>query len=287
VKTWRPLLAGAGDVLVSLPWLIALLYAVELLLSVAIAVVVNQSLASLSEGRPFFDRAWSGDGYALLTFVQHAGTGLWTIAAIAGTAALGYALLSLVFCAGLIDLLAHPMPGQSRWAVLRRFGGTGARLLWPYLRLALWAAVPYTLIGVVALLGLFNQREALVYAVSKGELAGAVALALGPAAALWLVLATALDYARIELAQGAQPRAGRALARALRLVLARPVVLVHAALFALARAAGATAYVMTVGTAATMSGLALLAGRQLWLASNYLLAIARLGGQVRWFGRRT
>lgn len=272
------------------PGLFACLYLVQLAISGGAAAIMGVLMSGAWGKSETLTRAASGDAAALAFLLRD---GPHVIAALfwllAGAVAL-YALLSWYLAGGLnAVLLSRP---ADRRDTARVFGAGGAFTFLAYLRLGLLSLVPYAIIAASAGIGLSAVKERLQYALTMGDVLGALVLALAPALALWWLHGSAVRYARIALSQrglrAQRMAAARALLRAYRLVLTRPQPLLHVLLYALwflAVSALFAAITWSVPAAGAAGALALFALRQITALLRSAGAFALAGGQVAFAAR--
>lgn len=279
------LLAAGGGALVRHRQLALALYAVQLVVSVVVGAVVATALVAPLARHPIFDDAVDGDLFSLLAVLGQHSDLLIGLAWVGVALALLWGALSWFLTGGLLAVLAAPSDATTApGARARTFGAGGAVLMFAYGRLWLWSLIPYAAIVALLVLGLGPASDLALQALTAGELARTAALGALPAALLWLVTRTALDYARVELALQPQLSSGRALLRALRFMARRPMALVHFGTYC-ALWLGATASYLAVTWQRPFAGaagaLALFALRQLSLAVRFGLHVGLLAGQLR------
>ena len=273
----RALVRAGVRALVRFPGLCASIYLVQLALSAGAALLMAALLERAFASEPLFDRAMSGDLAALITsFRQEAGL-LPALVWIGAGAVLLYSLISWLLTAGLIAVLLDP-PDRRR-EVARWFGAGAAASFLPYLRLALWAALPYALVVFAAQSGwvrLMGQADRML---DGWDLASGLLLGLGPALVLHWLVGTAVDYARVDLVRHPGMSAVRALLRGFRLVARRPLALAHTASYGLVFALVTAAY-LVVGPWVTGSLVALVIARQVTALVRFGAKVALVAGQV-------
>jgi hypothetical protein len=253
--------------------LVVALYAIQLVISAVMGAIVATALAGALAERPIFDDAVDGDLFSWLAVLSENGglivTLVWVLIAIAVL----YGALSWFLTGGLIAVFADDAPTRERGTNTRRFGAGGAAMFLPYARLWMWSLVPYALVIAALVLGLRPAYAARFTALSTGEIAQTAALGALPAALLWMVLRAALDYARIDLLCTPGLGSGRALLRAFRLLVRRPIALLHMLLYCAISLGIVAVYVAVtwdrpmLGTAGAVSIFAL---RQFVNATRYL-----------------
>lgn len=259
------------------PGLCGSIYLVQLGISLGAAGLMGLLLSDAFARRPLFDRAVDGDLPALIvSFVGRPGL-VTSLLLIAATAVLLYTLVSLFLTGGLLAVLLDP-PDRRR-EVARWFGAGGAANFFPLLRLALWSILPYAAVLVALGLGTDGLPTALEHAISPRDLVGPLLLAFGPALLLHWIIGTAVDYARVDLVRHPGMSSLRALVRGFTVLVARPLVLLHTALYGLFFAAVTAGYIAISGSLAGGLAVAILV-RQLTSLLRFLAHVALLAGQV-------
>lgn len=259
------------------PGLLGSLYLAQVGISLAAAALMGLLLSDAVARRPLFDRAVDGDLPALVTsFAGRPGL-ITTLLLVAAVAVLLYWLVSLFLTGGLLAVLLDP-PDRRR-EVARWFGAGGAANFFPLLRLAVWSILPYGLVVVAFALGSRGLETALERALSPGDLVRPLVLAFGPALVLHWIIGTAIDYARVDLVRHPGMSALRALLRGFHVLVARPLALVHTALYGLFFAAVTAGYVAVSGSLAEGLAVAILT-RQLVSLLRFVAHVGLLAGQV-------
>lgn len=259
------------------PGLLASIYAVQLGVSAAAAAFMSMLLTDAFARRPLFDRAIGGDLAALIESFQARPGLLSSLLLLGAGAVLLYWVVSLFMTAGLIAVLLDP-PDRRR-EVARWFGAGGAANFFPLVRLSLWSILPYASVLVAFSLGAARLPAALGRVLSPADLLLALAPALGPALLLHWIIGTAVDYARVDLVRHPGMSSLRALVRGFRILLVRPLSLVHTALYGLFFLAATAAYVAVSGSLAEGLLVAVLA-RQVLALVRFVAHIALIAGQV-------
>lgn len=263
-----------------------LVYAVQLVMSVAAAFVIARALANALGRSPLFDKAVDGNMLALLIVLREHASLLTSFAWIGIATAATYSVVSWFLIGGLVSVfIERPMTWRQR---VDCFGAGGMSLFLPYVRLALACIVPYTIVGVAFVLGLERIFDSLLYELSLGGLAVSVVLNLLPAALLYWIATTATAYARIDLARH-RGSSTIALLRAYRTIFDRPLPLAHAAVYWAYFAGTTTLYVVlaaSFGWRGAIGALALLLLRQLVSISRFGGKLVLLAGQVELSPRR-
>ena len=260
------------------PGLVLILYAIQLALSAGTALLFMVLLQGAFGDRPLFDRAMDGDVAALVTTVfsepELLRALLWTgLVAVAG-----YSVVSWFLTAGLIAVLLDA-PSRRR-EVVRWFGSAGASNFFPFLRLSLWSALPQAAVLVVAVVGVGFVRHRLQNSFDARSALEGLAIGLSPALLLHWIVATAIDYARVDLVRHPGMSSLRGLLRGFRAVANHRLTLVHTLLYGLVFAGASALYGwMTVG--GVVSGLAaLVLVRQLLSLVRFVAHVALIAGQV-------
>lgn len=266
--------------LVRYPGLVVALYLVQLALSAGAALVMLTVLTRVFGVRPLFDRAMEGDVAALLEcFRDPAGAqALFGLICTGLGAAFLYGALSWFLTAGLIAVfLDAPSRGRE---VARWFGAGGASSFFAFFRLALWSLVPFLVVAVAAIGGVYWMSLHMGRALDAAGMAEALATGLGPALAVHWVTAAAVDYARIDVVRHPGLSSLRALARGFGLVMRRPLALLHTLLYGVVFAA-ATAVAIWAGLGGAVPGLAaLMVVRQVVSLTRFAAHVGLIAGQV-------
>ena len=259
------------------PGLLGSLYLAQLGISLGGAALIAFFLSDAFARRPLFDRGIDGDLPALVTsFAARPGL-LTSLLLVAAGAVVLYWLVSLFLTGGLLAVLLDP-PDRRR-EVARWFGAGGAANFFPLLRLAVWSVLPYAAVLVAVGLGSRGLETSIEHALSPGDLVLPLALAFGPALFLHWIIATAIDYARVDLVRHPGMSSLRALVRGFSVLVSRPLVLFHTALYGLFFAGVTAGYVAIAGSLA--EGLAVAIGiRQLVSLLRFVAHAGLLAGQV-------
>jgi hypothetical protein len=194
---------------------------------VASSLVLANTFAHL----PIFDEAVDGDAIAILYALRHGKDSLVGIVGITFGAIVLWQLASWFLIGGVYGVLAQRPEGRGDTA--RCFGAGGASTYLAYARLALCALPGWIVVLFVMGVGLGLAKGRLEYALTLGDVIGPLAIALLPAALLFHLLWTVIDYARVELTlrhDTHDPGVIATYLRTLSYVLRRPVSLIHAAL---------------------------------------------------------
>ena len=259
------------------PGLAGSIYIAQLAVSLAAAGLIAMLLTDAFARRPLFDRGVDGDLAALLmSFLAHPDL-LTSLLLIAGGAVLLYTVVSLFLTGGLIAVLLDP-PDRRR-EVARWFGAGGAANFFPLARLALWSALPYAAVVVAVGLGARPLSDALKTALTPRDLLAPLLLAFGPALFLHWIIGTAIDYARVDLVRHPGMSSLRALLRGFSVLVSRPLVLLHTALYGLFFAAVTAGYIVISGSLAEGLVVAILV-RQLVSLLRFVAHVALIAGQV-------
>jgi hypothetical protein len=259
------------------PGLAVVLYLVQVALSAGAALVIMMLLSGAFGDRPLFDRAMDGDLGALAACFRGEPSLVIALVWIGLAAVVLYSVVSWFLTAGLIAVLLDA-PSRRR-EVMRWFGSAGACNFFPFLRLALWSALPYAAILAMAALGYGFVRVRIDEAFSAGEVLEAAAIGLSPALLLHWIAATAIDYARVDLVRHPGMSSLRGLLRGFRMVSRHRLALVHTLLYGAVFVGTIALYDwMTVGGA--MSLLGLVALRQVSGLVRFAAHVGLIAGQV-------
>ncbi len=259
------------------PGLCGAIYLVQLGISAAAAGLVGLLLSDAFARHPTFDRGVDGDLPALLvSFIARPGLAT-SLIAIAAAAVVLYSLVSLFLTGGLLAVLLDP-PDRRR-EVARWFGAGGAANFFPLVRLSLWSILPYAAVVVAFGIGSSGLSRALQNAVGPGDLLVPLLVALGPALFLHWIVATAIDYARVDLVRHPGMSSLRALLRGFHVLIARPLALLHTALYGLFFAGVTAGYVAISGSLAEGLAVAIIV-RQIVSILRFVAHVALLAGQV-------
>jgi hypothetical protein len=273
----RVLLQAGGRALIRFPGLCASIYLVQLALSTGAAALMGALLARAFARRPLFDQAMAGDLAALMTSFRDQPQLMSSLVWIGAGAVLLYLVVSWLLTAGLIAVLLDP-PSRRR-EVARWFGAGAAANFFPLLRLGLWAALPRAAVLLAALSGanrVLGQAEVLL---DRWDLLGALVVGFGPALVIHWLVATAVDYARVDLVRHPGMSSIRALLRGFRLLVRRPLALAHTAGYGMVFA-GLTAGYVAVSGELVGSLVALVIARQLTAVLRFAARVAMVAGQV-------
>jgi hypothetical protein len=186
-------------------------------------------------------------------------------------------LLSLFVTGGLIAVFLDP-PNRRR-EVARWFGAGGAATFLPLLRLTLWSILPYASVLFAFTIGSVGLETRLTRALDLGDLIAPLAIALGPALFLHWIIGTAIDYARIDLVRHPGMSSLRALVRGFRVLLTRPLALLHTALYGLFFVLVTVAYAVFSASLGQALLLAIIL-RQATSLLRFIAHVALLAGQV-------
>jgi len=297
VSALGAMLRAGGRALIRHPWLVIALYAAQLVTSLVAGGIVATALANAFAGRAVLEHVAAGDLGALAHAIRSHGTLLFTLALVCVAAALLWGVVSWFATGGLIAVVDRDQRDQrdqgdqgdqagERGDIAARFGAGGARAALPFARLFLWCLVPYTVIVVLAGVAVGPVLDRMTTALTVGELVRSAALRLAPCALVWVLLRTAIDYARIEIVTSPRTPAWRALLRGFALLVRRPMSLAHVAIYC-AASAGIVAAYLALTWNSEMAGvggaLGLFALRQAMHASRFALGVALISGQIRLF----
>jgi hypothetical protein len=188
-----------------------------------------------------------------------------------------YSVVSWFLTAGLIAVLLDA-PSRRR-EVVRWFGAAGASNFFPFLRLGLWTALPYAVVLGVAGFGM-GMTGGVEEAIYPMDLLRTVGLGLAPAIGLHWIVATAIDYARVDLVRHPGLSSARALVRGFRMIGRHPLALFHTLVYGLLFIGISAGHVSITGGGAVASLAALIALRQLAGLLRFLAHVMLIGGQV-------
>jgi len=268
---------AAARALRRFPGLLGSLYLTQLGISLGGAALIGFLLSDAFARRPLFDRGIDGDLPALVaSFAGRPGL-ITSLLLVAAGAVVLYWLVSLFLTGGWLAVLLDP-PDRRR-EVARWFGAGGAANFFPLLRLALWSILPYGAVLVAFGLGARDLGKSFEHALSPGDLVVPLALALGPALFLHWIIGTAIDYARVDLVRHPGMSSLRALLRGFHVLVSRPVVLLHTALYGLFFVAVTAGYFAIAGSLGGGLALAIVI-RQLVSLLRFLAHAGLLAGQV-------
>lgn len=206
-------------------------FLVQTILAIGCMIGIAALLAQAFSHLPMWDEAVDGDLFALIGCVRYARANLMGAAGIAFGALLLWQLASWFLVGGTLGVLAQKPEGRGDTA--RTFGASGAATYLAYARLELCALPGYALVMFALAFGIGAVFSRLEYALTLPQLFWPLALGTLPALLLLHVLATAMDYARVELTlrhESHDPGAVMSYLRSIGYVLRRPVTLVHAGL---------------------------------------------------------
>jgi hypothetical protein len=261
------------------------LFLVQALVVLGATAVIAMLFAGQFAHRPLFDDGVDGDLMALYEALRDAGATLSAIGWIGVGGILAWLMLSWFLAGGLVAVLAERP--QGRPATLRTFGAGGAATFLVFARLALISAVLHAVVWVVAAIGLGLVAARIEYAMTLGEVLGALTLGLAPALLLLAVVWTVIDHARVELVlrRPSHERLGAivAFARSVAFVARRPLALAHVLLWAAAFGAVSALYTWASFGAAMLGAsgaIALLIVRQGVGLVRMALKVMLIGGQV-------
>lgn len=282
---WRPrttffgLFAAGARALVRFPGLVGTIYLMQLAMSGGAGLLIGGLVLGAFGRRPLFDRAMDGDLAALITCMRDPALTsalLW----IGIAAVLVYWALSWFMTGGLIAVLLDP-PEKRRRAVARWFGAGGAASFFPFVRLALWSALPYGGVAWLLHVGLVRFEDQIETAVTLGDLARTAGASFAPVLAAHWVLATAVDYARVDLVRHPGMSSVRALLRGFVILWRRPVALVHTLIYGVVFVGVSLGYAALAGGAGAGAALAgVVALRQLTSLVRFAAHVGLIAGQV-------
>jgi hypothetical protein len=251
--------------------LLVVLYLVQLVTSLAFALIVARWLSDTYAHRPLFAQGVAGDDTALILALLPELSALRALAWAGAGLLVLYALLSIYLGAGLLGAFA----GLGFTATAR------ARAL-AFGRLWLWSLIPYAAGGLVLVAGVRSYGPVRADLIDLGFMAGRLLLSAAPGALIILVTACAVDHGRAELVLWGGG-AARALARGFAVVLGRRVALAWYALYLTAWLAVTAGYVaLTAGRpfAGAAGAVTLFVLRQVVAATRFAARCATSAGQV-------
>jgi hypothetical protein len=273
----RMLARAGGRALRRYPALLVVLYFIQVAMSAAAALLMMMLLHSALGDRPAFERGLDGDLPALLLSLGSDPHLLSTLVWIGLAAVLAYSVVSWFMTAGLIAVLLDAPNGGRE--VVRWFGAAGAANFFPFLRLAVWSALPHLGVLVVASFGLGWIEYQMERVFEPGEALKTLALGLSPALLLHWIVATAVDYARVDLVRNPGMSSLRGLLRGFGVVGRHRLALVHTLLYGLVFAGACAVYGWTAAGAG-VGLLALVALRQVTGLVRMAAHVALIAGQV-------
>ena len=273
----RLLLRGGTRGLRRFPGLITALYLVQVALSAGAAAVMMMLMVRAFGSRPLFDRAMDGDLAALMLSLRgEAGVVIAMVWLGIGAVVL-YAVVSWFLTAGLIAVFLDA-PSRGRESV-RWFGAAGASNFFPFMRLGLWSLLPYAIVIGVAGFGL-DMAGSADEAVDPLGLLRTLGLGLAPAIGIHWIVATAIDYARVDLVRHPGLSSARALVRGFRMIGRHPLALFHTLGYGIVFVGISVAHVSLTGGGAVEGLAALIALRQLAGFARFASHVMLIGGQV-------
>ena len=215
---------------------VLVLYAAQALVMLAMLAGVAVVLAGAFDDRPLFDSAVDGDLVSLIECLRGAPHVLAASAGVVIALVLLWGVASWLLTGGLLAVLVTQPDGRA--ATARTFGAGAVDTFLAFLRLGVLSLGMHAALLLPVLGFSFAAMIArLSVALSDADLAWALIIGVVPPLLVRLVLATFAELARADLV-ARQGRGGlsvaRAYGRAIRLVLRRPVVVLHAALLGLA-----------------------------------------------------
>jgi hypothetical protein len=277
-------MAGAGlAALRRYPRLVLALYAVQLITSAVAGLVVARGLAAVLAHRPAADAAASGDLFALIVIVRDHAPLLSALAWTCLALVILYAVISWFTTAGLLATLTEGP--RDRRATAQAFGAGAAANGLAFARLWLWSLIPYAVALFITVLALGPLTGDLGDILHLGDLIGSLLPGLIPAALVWWIVNTAVDFARVNLVRRQRKSALRALLRGFADIFTDWKPLPHAAFYYLLfLAVTATFWAGTSGAALSATGLLVI--RQLVAVTRFCGKVWLHGGQVELTRRR-
>jgi hypothetical protein len=263
--------------------MVAVLFLVQVAIASFAGFMMTFALTEAFAHRPLFDEAVDGDLASLLEIARSHPDLLGSLLWIGIGTALIYFVVSWFLQGGLIATLLADKPAANRREAAERFGAGGAAAFWPYLKLAAWSLIPYTVFSILLFMALDDFTIALERALTWGPPRRAAAPLCAVAAVIGIITYTALDYARIDLQRHARLSAIRALLRSYKLVVLRPIALLHVAIYALIFI-GVSALYVAISHGRPMLGaggaISLFFVREAVALVRFVAHIALIGGQV-------
>ena len=165
---------------------------VALAAMVAIALVLAQAFAHV----PLFDDAVDGDLVALVECLRGARASMLAVVGIAFGGVLAWQLATWFLTGGVLGVLAQRPEGRRDTA--RCFGATGASTYLGFARLALCAVPSWLIVVFVWVQCVQTVAPRLEMALTTWDSVSSLLVAVVPAAVLWHVATTVVDYARIR-----------------------------------------------------------------------------------------
>lgn len=260
------------------------LFVAQAIVAFGAGVVIAQLLAARFADRPRFDDGVDGDLLALIEALRDAGGTVLAVGWVGAGAVLLWAIASWFLAGGLIAVLAERP--QGRGATARCFGAGGATHFLAFARLGVLSAMAHVVVLFVATVGLGAVYPRIERALAVGEVVGALAVGLAPAALLGLIVWTVVDHARVELVLRRSSHgvgAVGALLRATAFAFGRPLAIAHVATWAAAFWLVGAVYAWAAHGHAmlgTGGAVALLIVRQGVALVRMALKVALVGGQV-------
>lgn len=273
----RLLMRGGTRALRRFPGLVVALYLVQVALSAGAAALMMMLMVRAFGSRPLFDRAMDGDMAALLTSLRGEAGVIVALFWIGVGAVVLYAVVSWFLTAGLIAVFLDA-PSRGRESV-RWFGAAGASNFFPFMRLGLWSLLPYAIVLGVAGFGMGMTGSA-EHALDPIGLLQTIGLGLAPAIGLHWIVATAIDYARVDLVRHPGLSSARALMRGFRMIGRHPLALFHTLGYGILFVGISVGHVSLTGGGAVEGLAALILLRQLAGFLRFAAHVMLIGGQV-------
>ena len=190
----------------------------------AMALVLSEVFGKL----PIWDDAVDGDLVSLAACVKFARANLIACGCIGFGAVVLWSLASWFIAGGIYGVFAQRPEGRGDTA--RAFGSSGASTYLTYARLALCAAPGYLVVMFLFAVCGGAAAAKMEHALSLTDLVWPLVLALGPPLLVGHVLATVVDYARVELTlrhDSHEPGVIATYLRTLVFVIKHPLAIVH------------------------------------------------------------
>ncbi len=204
----------------------AALYGAHALFGLTYTVFAAMYLASVYATHPLFDRGVGGDVMALATALIE-GRGVISALVWSGVAlALAYFVVSEYLTGGLLERLRDGesvSPAEAR----RRFGAGAAAHLGRFLRVWLWSWLLWVPALIALGVGVAVGSRGMSEAIDTGPVVSKLLSSILPGLLLAGLAAAAGDYARWLAVREPTLAPRRAFFRAVKLVVTRPVSLVH------------------------------------------------------------
>ena len=206
-------------------------FLVQSVIATAVLVGVAVVLASAFAHIPLWDEAVDGDLAALVACLRFGSAHVLACAGIAFAALLLWTITSWFLVGGINGVLARRPEGRVETA--RCFGACGVATYLAYARLALWSLPNWFAVLMVFAACTSAAAPRLEHALTVGDLACALMIAVVPALILLHVFRTVMDYTRAELSlriDSPQRSVVATYAATFGFVIRHPLTLLHAGL---------------------------------------------------------